>query len=66
MDFQMDPETDLARMILRDPCKTKAVQGPLEVHIDKFLKIDLYTMEKLKFTSLFEINQTFGSRGLAL
>ena len=65
MDFQMDPEMDLARMILMDPWQKKAVQGPFEVHIDQFLKIDLYTMERLKCTSLFEVNLKFGSGGRA-
>ena len=37
MDPQKDPKTDRARLILGDPCRLKALQGPSKVQIDQFL-----------------------------
>ena len=33
----MDPKIDPARLILGDPCRSKALQGPSKVQIDQFL-----------------------------
>ena len=37
MDPQMDSKFDPARLILKDPCQVKALQGPSKVQIDQFL-----------------------------
>ena len=42
----MDPKIDPVRLILEDPCRLKALQGPSKVQIDFF--IDLKTTDKLK------------------
>ena len=65
MDPQMDPKIDPARLILEDPCQLKALQGPSKVQIDHFF-IDLKTMDKLKNTAWFEINQTLGCGEIGL
>ena len=36
MDPQKDPKIDRARLILGDPCRLKALQGPSKVQIDQF------------------------------
>ena len=36
MEPQMDPKIDTAKLILEDPCRLKALQGPSKVHIDNF------------------------------
>ena len=46
-----------------DPCTKSARQGPFMVQIGQFF-LDLKTMNKLEFTAWFEVNPTFGSRGL--
>ena len=38
MDPQMDPKIDPAGLILVDPCRLKALQGPSKVQIDQFLR----------------------------
>ena len=48
MDPKMDPKIDPARLILEDPCRLKALQGPSKVQIDKIFFIDLETKYKLK------------------
>ena len=63
MDPQMDPKIDPARLILEDPCRLKALQGPSKVQIDQFHFIDLKTTDKLKNTAWFEVNRTFRCRG---
>ena len=50
MDPQLDPKIDPARLILGDPCRSMAIQGPSKVQIDQFF-IDLKPMDKLKNTS---------------
>ena len=60
MDPQMDPKMDPARLILEDPCRLKALQGPSKVQIDQFFFIDLKTTNKLENTALFEVNRTSG------
>ena len=61
MDPQVDPKIDIARLILKDPCRLKAPQGPSKVQIDDFLFIDLKTTDKLKNAAWFEVNPTIGS-----
>ena len=36
MDPKMDPKIDSARLILEDPCRLKAIQGPSKVQKDQF------------------------------
>ena len=62
MDPQMDPKMDPARLILEDPCRLKALQGPSKVQIDKFFFIDL----KLKYTAWFAVNLTPGCRTIII
>ena len=59
MDPKMDPKIDPARLILEDPRRIKALQGPSKVQIDQFF-IDLRTTYKLKNTASFEVNRTSG------
>ena len=66
MDPQMDPQIYPARLILEDPCQSKALKGPSKVQIDQFLFIDLKTTDKLKNTAWFEVNCTFGCREIDL
>ena len=66
MDPQLDPKIDPARLILGDPCRLKALQGPSKVQIDQFFFIDPKTMDKLKNTAWFEVNRTFGCRSIII
>ena len=66
MDPQMDPKIDPARLILEDPCRLKALQGPSKVQIDQFFFIDLKTMDELKNTAWFEVNRTYGCRAIII
>ena len=45
MDPKMDPKIDPPRLILEDPCRLKALQGPSKVQIDYFFLIDLKTTD---------------------
>ena len=49
MDPQMDPKIYPARLILEDPCRLKAFQGPSKVQIEQFF-LYLKTTDKLKNT----------------
>ena len=49
VDPQMDPRIDPAKLILEDPCRLKALQGPSKVQIDKEKIIDLKTTDNLKY-----------------
>ena len=63
---QMDPKIDPARLILEDPCRLKALQGPSMVQIDQFFSIDLMTTDKLRNTAWFEVNRTFSCREMII
>ena len=56
MDPQMDPKIDPAMLILEDPCRLKALQGPSKVQIDQSFFIDIKTTDKRKNTAWFEVN----------
>ena len=62
----MDPKIDPARLILGDPCRSKALQGPSKDQIDQFFSIDLRTTDKLKNTAWFEVNRTSGYREIII
>ena len=62
MDPQMNPKIETAMLILGDPCRSKALQGPSKDQIDQFFSIDLRTTDKLKNTAWFEVNRTSGYR----
>ena len=66
MDPQIDPKIDPTRLILEDPCRLKALQGPSKVQIDQFFSIDLKTMDKLRNAAWFEVNRTYGCRAIII
>ena len=66
MDPKMDPKIDPTRLILEDPCRLKALQGPSKVQIGQFSFIDLTTTDKLENTAWFEVNGTSGCRAIII
>ena len=66
MDPQMDPQMHPARLISGYPCSKRARQGPQMVRIGQKKFIDHKLTAKLEFTAWFEVNPTFGYRGISV